>query len=122
VDRVEPSDELLPHPVRPAGPADPERDGLIERVGASFAAALTAGAPAPLSGVPPEVRTTALLTPRECEVLCLIAGGLTNREIAQRLDLSVKTVMHHTTAIYRKLAVRGRAEATAFAYRNGLVT
>lgn len=62
------------------------------------------------------------LTPRELEVLALLANGLTNREIADELLLSVKTVMHHSVAIYRKLDVRGRAEATAYAHRHGLVT
>ncbi|WP_162564368.1 MULTISPECIES: LuxR C-terminal-related transcriptional regulator [Microbacterium] len=62
------------------------------------------------------------LTPREGEVLQLLASGLTNKEIAGRLHLSVKTVMHHSVSIYRKLAVRGRAEATAYAYRNRLIT
>ncbi|WP_274543207.1 LuxR C-terminal-related transcriptional regulator [Microbacterium sp. CPCC 204701] len=62
------------------------------------------------------------LSAREREVLQLLATGLTNKEIAQRLHLSVKTVMHHSVSIYRKLAVRGRAEATAAAYRNGLIT
>jgi DNA-binding NarL/FixJ family response regulator len=62
------------------------------------------------------------LTPRELEVLALLANGLTNREIADELMLSVKTVMHHSVAIYRKLDVRGRAEATAYAHRHGLVT
>jgi DNA-binding NarL/FixJ family response regulator len=61
------------------------------------------------------------LTVREAEVLSLIAEGLTNKEIASSLGIAVKTVMHHTGAIYRKLGVRGRAEATAFALRNGLV-
>lgn len=62
------------------------------------------------------------ITPRELEVLALLANGLTNREIADELLLSVKTVMHHSVAIYRKLDVRGRAEATAYAHRHGLVT
>ena len=61
------------------------------------------------------------VTPRELEVLGLLANGLSNREIAQELLLSVKTVMHHSMAIYRKLDVRGRAEATAYAHRHGLV-
>jgi DNA-binding CsgD family transcriptional regulator/predicted ATPase len=63
----------------------------------------------------------AVVSPREYEILQLLAAGLTNKEIAQRLHLSVKTVMHHSVSIYRKLAVRGRAEATAYAYRHGLV-
>ena len=61
------------------------------------------------------------ITARERDVLVLVARGLTNGEIAMSLGLSVKTVMHHSTAIYRKLGVRGRAGATAYAYRAGLV-
>ncbi|MFE5409539.1 LuxR C-terminal-related transcriptional regulator [Microbacterium sp. NPDC056569] len=61
------------------------------------------------------------LTPRERQVLALLASGQTNKEIAARLGLSVKTVMHHSMAIYRKLDVRGRAEATALAFRRGLL-
>jgi DNA-binding CsgD family transcriptional regulator len=61
------------------------------------------------------------LTPRERDVLLALASGGTNREIADQLGLSVKTVMHHSVAIYRKLDVRGRAAATAWAYRQGLV-
>lgn len=61
------------------------------------------------------------LTPREQDVLGVLAEGFTNKEIAARLGLSVKTVMHHSVAIYRKLDVRGRAEATAYAHRHDLV-
>jgi hypothetical protein len=46
-------------------------------------------------------------------VLDLLAAGGTNREISADLGISTKTVMHHTSSIYRKLAVRGRAEAVA---------
>jgi DNA-binding NarL/FixJ family response regulator len=51
------------------------------------------------------------LSPREREVLNLIAGGLTNTAIAGRLGLSTKTVGNHTSAIFTKLQVAGRAEA-----------
>ena len=61
------------------------------------------------------------LTPRELEVLRLLARGDTNKDIAVALGLRPKTVMHHSVAIYGKLGVRGRAEATAWAYRNGAV-
>src|SRR5690606_37123871 len=61
------------------------------------------------------------LSPREREVLAAIATGASNKEIAATLCLSVKTVMHHSVSIYRKLGVRGRGEATALAHRTGLV-
>lgn len=57
------------------------------------------------------------LSEREQEVLSLIATGSTNKEIAVQLHLSPHTVKEHTSAIYRKLGVRNRAEATRQAQR-----
>jgi len=57
------------------------------------------------------------LSGREEEVLALIANGSTNKEIAARLHLSPHTIKEHTSAIYRKLGVRNRAEATRQAQR-----
>jgi two-component system response regulator DesR len=57
------------------------------------------------------------LSVREQEVLSLIATGSTNKEIAGQLHLSPHTVKEHTSAIYRKLGVRNRAEATRQAQR-----
>jgi DNA-binding NarL/FixJ family response regulator len=62
------------------------------------------------------------LSTREREVLELIGQGATNREIAQRLFLSPHTVKDHTTALYRKLGVRNRAEAAKRAEQLGLAT
>jgi two-component system response regulator DesR len=62
-----------------------------------------------------------LLSEREHEVLDLIAAGSTNREIAQRLYLSPHTVKEHTSALYRKLGARNRAEAVQRAQRIGLL-
>jgi DNA-binding CsgD family transcriptional regulator len=67
-----------------------------------------------------EPRPVAPLTARERQVLAGLASGATNREIAAELGVSPKTVMHHSVAIYRKLGVRGRAAATAWAVRAGL--
>lgn len=61
------------------------------------------------------------LTDREIEVLALLAGGLTNRQIAQRLTLSVKTVGHHVEHAYIKIGVNTRAGATLFALNHDLV-
>jgi DNA-binding NarL/FixJ family response regulator len=62
-----------------------------------------------------------LLTEREREVLELIAAGETNAEIAQRLYLSPHTIKEHTSALYRKLGARNRAEAVQLAQRIGLL-
>jgi len=62
-----------------------------------------------------------LLSEREREVLDLIAGGSTNREIAEELYLSPHTVKEHTSALYRKLRARNRAEAVQRAQRIGLL-
>jgi two-component system response regulator DesR len=59
----------------------------------------------------PETGADDGVTGREREVLELIAGGATNREAGEQLHLSPHTIKDHTTAIYRKLGVRNRAEA-----------
>ena len=69
----------------------------------------------------PADRPEALLSEREREVLTLIAAGSTNREIAEELYLSPHTVKEHTSALYRKLNVRNRAEAVLRAQRLGLL-
>jgi DNA-binding NarL/FixJ family response regulator len=61
------------------------------------------------------------LTPRELEVLKLIAGGLGNREIAQELTISEKTVKNHINNIFSKLHVNDRSQAMLYAIRKGLV-
>ncbi|TML34004.1 MAG: response regulator transcription factor [Actinobacteria bacterium] len=62
-----------------------------------------------------------ILTQREREVLELVAAGSTNREIARRLFLSHHTVKDHTSALYRKMGARNRAEAILRAQRLGLL-
>ncbi len=70
---------------------------------------------------PKEAQPAPLLSEREREVLSLIAAGCTNREIAEQLFLSPHTVKEHTSAVYRKLSARNRAEAVQLAQRMGLL-
>ena len=61
------------------------------------------------------------ITPREREILALIAGGRANKEIASLLDVSEDTVKRHVSHILEKLDVNDRAQATAEAIRRGIV-
>jgi DNA-binding NarL/FixJ family response regulator len=63
----------------------------------------------------------AILSPREREVLDLIAAGSTNSEIAAALHLSPHTIHEHTSSLYRKLGARNRADAVQRANRAGLI-
>ena len=60
------------------------------------------------------------LTPREAEVLALIAEGLTNAEIAERLVVSAATVKSHVNHIFAKIGARDRAQAVVYAYAKGI--
>lgn len=62
------------------------------------------------------------LTEREVEILTRLAAGATNAQLASGLHLSVKTIERHLSNIYTKLGIRGRAEAAAYAQRNGLTS
>lgn len=70
---------------------------------------------------PALVELPAEFTSRELEILTLIARGMSNREIADQLVLSPRTVERHLENLYRKGGFRNRAEATAFAFTRGLV-
>lgn len=66
-------------------------------------------------------RFGAMLTKRELEILRLVAQGLTNDDIAERLFIAAGTVKIHVHSIFRKVGVSGRAELTRFAKEKGLV-
>jgi DNA-binding NarL/FixJ family response regulator len=61
------------------------------------------------------------LTPREIEVLTLLASGLANKQIAHRIKISDKTVRNHISNIYEKVKVVDRSQAVLYAVRKGLV-
>jgi DNA-binding CsgD family transcriptional regulator len=78
------------------------------------------GAVADLAALDQSDRTGGL-SPRELEVLRLLATGATNRAVADQLFLSERTVARHVSNIFGKLGVSSRAAATAYAYEHGLV-
>jgi non-specific serine/threonine protein kinase len=79
---------------------------------------------APATGepsVPPPEDAPSLLSRRETEVLRLVAEGLTDAQVADRLYVSPRTVGHHLSAIYRKMRVPSRAAAAKAAFERGLI-
>ncbi|MGE5553540.1 MAG: helix-turn-helix domain-containing protein [Betaproteobacteria bacterium] len=64
----------------------------------------------------------ASLTPREREILTLIAKGHSNREIARLLYVSESTVKNHISSVYKKVGVTGRSRLVLLAIQNGLVS
>ena len=90
----------------------------LSRVAPSLHAvrALDAKPAPPAHGPAPEV-----LTPREREILGWMAAGLQNKEIAQKLDLSLATVRNHIHNTLEKLEVHSKLEAVSLAFRNGWV-
>jgi DNA-binding CsgD family transcriptional regulator/tetratricopeptide (TPR) repeat protein len=96
-----------------AGPGD-GLDGIHSETGRAISERLL-----PIAAPPP--RDPFNLSPREHEVLGIIAEGRTNREIAERLFISERTVAVHVRNILAKLGVSGRVEATSVAIRLGIV-
>lgn len=91
---------------------------ITRRMLEMFAGQLPSGATA--SGqVDPRI---ASLTPRETEILCLVARGMSNAEIAAELVISATTVKTHVGSVLAKLGVRDRVQAVVVAYETGLVS
>jgi len=103
-----------------ARPLAEEIAALARRVGAALSSGEPAAAGAETAGR--GARDAAELTPREMEVLRLVAQGRSNREIADELFISVKTVSVHVSKILAKLGVSTRGEAAAVAHRLALFT
>jgi two-component system response regulator DesR len=112
-------DRVSAHSARAVGASGfvPKTWGARDIAGAARMVGLGMTVFAPEADRPPS-----LLTDREREVLEMIAAGDTNREIAERLYLSPHTVKDHTSALYRKIKARNRAEAILRAQRLGLLT
>ena len=91
---------------------------IYERLGApevSIVAQLLGAHGVAVSIIPPPPTALDALSPREREVLALVAHGMSNPAIAQRLSITAKTAEHHVSSILSKLSLRNRAEAAAFA-------
>ncbi len=91
-----------------------EVDGLAAR------ARLSISEPVDATEEPEAAEVPFGLTPRELQVLNLVASGATNREIGERLYMAEKTASVHVSRILTKLDVRGRTEAAAVAHRHGI--
>ena len=96
-------------------PAAPLSPSLAAKILEEFARS-AAGARAA-----PDVGKVAELTPRQMEVLTLVAQGLTYKEVGEALCLSERTVKYHISEILRKLDVSGRTEAVVEAARSGII-
>jgi DNA-binding NarL/FixJ family response regulator len=100
--------ELLAAVSGAAKGATPTRSGELKRVAAAMAKRE--------SSAPGGVQ----LTPRETQVLRVLAMGLSNQEIADSLDISVETVKEHVQNLLRKIGVNDRTQAAVWTLRNGL--
>jgi len=94
--------------------------GVTRRLISEFAR-LRPHAVAGVPGAAGRPSALAALTPRETEVLCLVAEGLSNTEIAGRLVVTEETVKTHVSRILSKLGLRDRTQAVVLAYESGLV-
>ncbi|WP_310650854.1 AAA family ATPase [Cellulomonas sp. P24] len=114
--------------LRAAGDADEARTladaarATARTLGAETLLAELRGLGGPARTTSARVATTSALTPREREILGLVAQGRSNAEIGRRLFISAKTVSVHISNIMAKLGARGRTEAVAVARRDGVLS
>ena len=129
-DRSEPGRlaEALRAGVRAILPSDASPDQIIASLEAAAAglivlhpAEVDAMFPAPEAASSPLAELIEPLTPRESEVLQMLASGLANKEIATRLAISDHTVKFHVASILGKLGAASRTEAVTLGIRRGLV-
>jgi pimeloyl-ACP methyl ester carboxylesterase/DNA-binding CsgD family transcriptional regulator len=95
----------------------------LEAVHSTIDSFLAASGPAissALADAPAEPKPPAGLTAREVQLLRLVAAGMSNKEIAGELSVTVNTVERHLVNIYGKIGARGRADATAYALKNNV--
>jgi DNA-binding NarL/FixJ family response regulator len=72
--------------------------------------------------LPAEVKSrAAILRPRELETICYIARGMSKKKIAEQMNISIKTVEHHTMNLMSKLQIHDRVELARYAIREGLI-
>jgi DNA-binding NarL/FixJ family response regulator len=100
--------------------AEPERLLDAIRAAAAGGAPLDPRAATALLAPRSQAPAVADLTPRELDVLRLVAEGLASKQIARRLDISEKTVKAHLTHVYQRLGVSDRTQAALWAERNGI--
>ena len=123
VERARLRRELAGSEIEIAGEAETIREARAIRDADAYLSASANGLPGrrrDFSADDDEVEREAL-TPREIEVLSLLAEGLPNKAIAQRLDISDQTVKFHVAAIYGKLGAANRTDAVRRAVRRGLI-
>ena len=101
-------------------PAGPLRAG-VPGLGSVLGSGAASGTPA-AAGIVRAGDITRLLTERECEVLCLVATGLSNAEIADRLCISPATAKTHVAHLLTKLDARDRVQLVIIAYQAGLAS
>jgi ATP/maltotriose-dependent transcriptional regulator MalT len=117
---LEQAESLAAHDRLAAAPALEEAQATFTRLGAAPALARLATLET-RRGAEPAPPAPGGLSPREVEVLRLVAQGLSYADVGDRLFISPRTVARHLQSIYTKLGVDSRAEAAAFAFEHGLV-